>query len=58
MKNVPFHLPNEGLQDLESFMLICFFYAHINTSFSFYILDPLQVVSWDPIQCFDAVEIR
>ena len=45
MKDVHFHLPNEGLEGLESFALV--FYAHINTAFCFYKYGPLQVVSCD-----------
>ena len=46
MKDILFHLPNEGLEGLESFAL--FFYAHINTAFYIYIYGSLQVVSYDP----------
>ena len=42
-----FHLPNEGLEGLESFVLV-FFYADINMVFCFYIYGSLQVVSSDP----------
>ena len=55
MKDIYFHLPNEGLEGLESFALV-FFYAHINMAF-FYIYVPLQVVSCDQCYCFDPVEI-
>ena len=34
MKDTHFHLPNEGLEALESFALV-FFYAHINMAFLF-----------------------
>ena len=44
MKDMHFYLPKEGLEILESFVLV-FFYAHINTAFCFYIYGPLQVVS-------------
>ena len=57
MKDMHFYLTKEGLESLESFVLV-FFYAHINTAFSFYIYGPLQVVSCDQWHCFDAVEIR
>ena len=56
MKDIYFHLPNEGLEDLECFALV-FFYAHINMAFCFYIYVPLQVVSCDQCYCFDPVEI-
>ena len=45
MKGILFHLPNQGLEDLESFAL--FFYAHINKALCFYIYSLLQVVSCD-----------
>ena len=47
MKDILFHLLNEGLEVLESFALV-FFYAHINAAFCFYIYGRLQVVSCDP----------
>ena len=34
MKDMHFHLPNEGLEGVEGFALV-FFYAHINTAFCF-----------------------
>ena len=33
MKYILFRLPNEELQDLKSFLLVCIFYARINTAF-------------------------
>ena len=45
MKDIRFHLPNKGLEDLESFAL--FFYTHINMAFCFYVYGPLQLVSCD-----------
>ena len=44
MKDILFHLPNEGLEGVGSFIL-GFSYAHINTAFCFYMYDSLQVVS-------------
>ena len=46
MKDTLFHLPNEGLEGLESFLLV--FYVDINTALCFYIYDSLQVLSCDP----------
>ena len=43
MKDTLFHVPNEELEGLESFVLV--FYGHINTVFCFYIYGSLQVVS-------------
>ena len=53
MKDILSHLPNDGLEGPESFVLVFFYMA-----FCFYIYGSLQVVSCDPWQCFDAAEIR
>ena len=45
MKDIHFHLSNEGLEELKSFVLV--FYAHISMAICFYIYGPLQVVSCD-----------
>ena len=46
MKDILFHLPNEGLEDLESFAL--FFLCTYKQPVCFYIYGLLQVVSCDP----------
>ena len=46
MKDILSHLPNDGLEDLESSVL--FFHVHINTAFCFYIYGSSQVVNCDP----------
>ena len=46
MKDILFHLPNEGLEGLESFMLV--FLCTYKDGFLFlYIYGPVQVVSYD-----------
>ena len=57
MKDKLLHLPNEGLEGLESFLLV-FLYVHKNVAFCFYIYGSLQVLRCDPRPSFDAVEIR
>ena len=57
MKDKFLHLPNEGLEVLQSFLLV-FFYVYINIAFCFYIYGSLQVLNCDPWHFFDAVEIR
>ena len=57
MKDILFHLPNEGLEGVGSFIL-GFSYAHINTAFCFYMDNSLQVVSCNPSHYFGAVDIR
>ena len=47
MKDKLLHLCNEGLEGLESFLLV-FSYVYINTTFCFYIYGSLQVLSCDP----------
>ena len=56
MKDKLLHLPNEGLEGLESFLLV--FYVHINMTFCFYIYGSLQLLICHPWHSFDALEIR
>ena len=42
------HLPNQGLEDLERFLLVFFFNEHINIAFCFYMYGSLQVLSCNP----------
>ena len=48
MKDTLFHLPTEGLEDLESFLLFFSFYVHRNMALCFYTCGSLQVLSCDP----------
>ena len=56
MKNILFHLPNEGLESLESFELV-FLCTYKHDLLVLHIWS-IQVVSCDPCHRSDAVKVR